>query len=320
MTIPLPPLPLPAPPRPQPAAATDEELCLLGATRLADYLDFVRSRAVDGHDFDQGELAQDWRDAAKVYEGLQTTEAGAADKPEVLPLPAELQAHVRQLSELPSMRNSFQQVPVAFGMVPLNQLVAYQQHITRSTVDAILAGLPETPTLQQLARLCLPLDVAHNGLRLIEQADGRVVLLADNHDARFLGARVLQARQVKGLEVAGHPQSVLALAIGGTTNILNVVRFGNRLVLNNGYHRAWALLQRGVTHAPCLIHVCSHWEDVGLAGASEMFHNGSVYFSLARPPLLRDFGNPDLTCSFDTWRTRKQVRVTFEVETSHVRS
>jgi hypothetical protein len=59
---------------------------------------------------------------------------------------------------------------------------------------------------------------------------------------------------------------------------------------------------------PCLIQVCSHWEDVGLAGSGEIFNNGPVYFSSARPPLLRDFANPSLTRTFATRPVRKEIR------------
>lgn len=114
--------------------------------------------------------------------------------------------------------------------------------------------------------------------------------------------------------MSGHPQAVVALSVGFTTNVLNVIRFGSRIVLNNGYHRAFALRQLGVTHAPCLIQVCGHWEDVGLAGSSEMYENGPVYFSSARPPLLRDYANPALVQTFPTKRLRKEIRLTYEVD------
>jgi hypothetical protein len=308
------------PPRPTSPAATDQELCLLGATGLADFLSFVQKHAVGGRSMDAGELAQQWRDAAMVYEALQQSEAGAADKPEVLPLPEALQAHVKRLLKVPSFEHTFSRVPVAFGMVPLDRLVAYQQHLTQATVDAMLASLRPPLPEGELAALCLPLEVADNGLRLLEQDASRVVFEASNHDVRFHGARVLAPAQVSGLRVSGHVQAVVGLALGGTTNVLNVVRYGSRYVLNNGYHRAWALLRLGVTHAPCVIQVCAHWEDVGLVGAGEMFHNGPVYFSQARPPMLRDFGHPQLARSFLTYRTRKQIRVTFQVETSRVRA
>ncbi len=58
----------------------DQEVCLLGVTRLSDFIEFVREKAVDGRDIDEGMLVEIWRKAAVVFAGLQVSEAGAADK------------------------------------------------------------------------------------------------------------------------------------------------------------------------------------------------------------------------------------------------
>lgn len=293
----------------------DEEACLVSATRLDDFITFVRERVVDGREQDRGELAQAWRDAAACFAHIQRREAGAADKPEVLPLPRRTQTHVDKLLELPTFQHSFAAVPVAFGLVELDKLVVYQQYITQSSVSALASRLPAQPSVADLARLCLPLDPPETGFRLARQDGERFVFVADNHDGRFLGAQLIEPSRIDGLAVNGHASCVLALPFGFTTNVLNVVRFGSRMVLNNGYHRAAALRRLGVTHAPCIIQVCSHWEDVAIAGSGAIYRNGEAYFSHPRPPMLRDFFNPSLAKTFLTHRLRKEIRVTFEVDT-----
>ena len=54
--------------KPTPTTNPDQVLCLLGATRLADFITFVRERTVGGRARDKGELADLWRQAAKVFE------------------------------------------------------------------------------------------------------------------------------------------------------------------------------------------------------------------------------------------------------------
>ncbi|MES2401527.1 MAG: hypothetical protein V4573_16170 [Pseudomonadota bacterium] len=301
-----------------PRGAYDEELCLMGVTRLADFLDFVRKRAVGGQDLDKGELVDIWREASKVFVGLQESEAGVADKPEIMPLTPLLQSHVDKLVALPHFQSSFQAVPVAFGMVELDKLVVYQQHVTQSSLQKMTDSLPGQVSEEVLARLCLPLTADTSSFHVALEEDGRLIFSSGSHDARFLGAQVIKPADIKDFSVSGHAQAVIALSVGFTTNVLNVVRYGPRMVLNNGYHRAMALRQLGVTHAPCLIQVCSHWEEVGLAGSNEIYENSSVYFSAARPPLLRDYSNPLLTRSFTTRPTHKQIRVSYDVETAHI--
>ena len=307
---------LPAAPRPHHTA--DEELCLVGVTRLADFIDFVRKRAIGGQDMDRGELADQWRDAAAVFKELQISEAGAADKPDIKPLPPLLQAHTEQLVKLAHFQQTFSSVPVAFGMVELDKLIVCQQHIARSSVDKMTRSMVSPLSDADLAGVCLPLTPSDSDFRLALEEDGRFIFVSDTHDARFLSAQLVKPSDIKGFAVSGHPQAVVALSVGFTTNVLNVVRFGSRIVLNNGYHRAFALRQLGVTHAPCLIQVCGHWEDVGLAGSSEMYENGPVYFSSARPPLLRDYANPALTQTFPTKRLRRQIRLTYEVDSTEL--
>ena len=286
----------------------------MGATRLADFINFVRERTVGGRGLDRAELGDRWRDASDVYDELEGSEAGAADKPQALPLSASLQAHVDELVQLPSFQSTFSSVPVAFGMVELDKLVAYQHHLMLSSVDKMLAEVARPVSDETLAGLCLPLTAADASFKLAHEGGEKFVFVSDTHDTRFLGARLVQPSDIKGFAVNGHAQAVIALGVGFTTNVLNVVRYGGRLVLNNGYHRAWALRQMGVTHAPCLIQVCRHWEDVGLVGNREIYENGEVYFSAARPPMLRDFGNPALTRCFPARRLRREIRISYEVD------
>lgn len=296
----------------------DEELCLMGVTRLAGFIEFVRRKAVDGAAIEEGKLVDMWRKAALVFSGLQTSEAGAADRPDVKPLSAAIQTHVDKLASLAQFQASFSSVPVAFGMVELDKLIVCQQHVTRSSVEKMTRTLSTPLTEDALAGLCLPLSPDASGFRVALQDDGRFIFTADTHDARFLGAQLVKPSDITGFAVCGHPQAVIALSVGFTTNVLNVIRFGQRMVLNNGYHRAMALRQMGITHAPCLIQVCSQWEEVGLAGSREMYANPAVYFTADRPPLLRDYANPHLTSKFVTRRTFKEIRVTFEIDSSQL--
>ena len=298
-----------------PSGTTDQETCLLPATRLGDFIDFVRERGVGGSAMDRGDLAQVWREAVACFEAIQIAEAGAADKLQVLPLPRRMQLHVDKLVQLPTFNQTFSTVPVAFGLVELDKLVVYQQFVTGSTLDHLGAALPAAMTPTDLVKLCLPLNPPQTGFKLARRDGDQFVFLSDNHDGRFLGAQTVEPSRVGGLEVNGHAQAVVALAFGFTTNVLNVVRFGSRMVLNNGYHRALALRARGVTHAPCIIQVCGHWDEVGLAGARAIYDHGELFFSQPRPPLLCDFFNGQLICTWPTYRLRKEIRLTVKVET-----
>jgi hypothetical protein len=312
-------IPSSPPSRPQKRAAqqpTDAELCLIGATRLQDFVDFVRQRARGGQRSVAGELADTWRQASRVYAALQTSEAGMADSVPVLELPASVQAHVEAVSQLAHFQSTFSSVPVAFGMVELDRLVVCQQHLTLSSIETLAAQYKRKPTGKALAAICLPGNEPPMAFDVVRQHGDEFVFRSNNHDARVLGTRVLTAGAIPALDLPGHAQAVVCLAVGFSSNVMNVIRYGKRLVLSNGYHRAYALRAMGVTHVPCVIQVCEHFEDVGLAVGGEMYENGEPYFTWARPPLLKDFFDKRLVHRIATLPAQRHVRVTVTSESA----
>ncbi len=296
----------------------DAELHLMGASRLGAFIQFVRQRAVGGRDRDESDIADMWRSAAQHYDALQSTQAAVADKPQVLPIPRSMLPHIERLTQLDSFAATFSAVPIAFGMVPLWQLVCSQLDLTVSTLEALKQHIQPKMRPAALARLCLPLAPAHGQCVLGRETKGEYVFHSDSHDLRYLGAQLLPIADLQCYHHSGHAQAAIVIGVGFSTNVLNVVRYGDRLVLNNGYHRAVALLSQGYTHAPCVIQVCSHWEDVGVCAMGEISNNSALYFSKARPPLLRDFLNPALTSQWELRPVRRQITVKLSYESCDI--
>jgi hypothetical protein len=301
-----------------PSLSVDEELCLIGPNSLVDFIRFVKRRAVGGRDMKEGDIADTWRGAARVFQALQASEAGAAEGPQILPLPAPIKAHVRKLMRQPHFQRAFRSVPVAFGMVEIDKLVACQFELTVSTVKGLKKSFAPDLSPASIAGICMPLAPPDARFSVAREAPGEFVFQADTHDFRYLGAQMLSSDQLPGLSVNGFPAGVVALSVGFSTNVLNVVRYGQRMVLNNGYHRVHALRALGVTHAPCIIQVCELWDDVGLAGMAEIHDNGTLYFNSARPPLVKDYFNPELTVRYPTRRMKKQIQLKIESESMQI--
>ena len=301
-------------------AALDAEVHLMGATGLGEFVQFVRQRAIGGRSLNECDVADKWRAAATYFEGLQISQAGVANKPRILPIPSNMQGHISKLSALPSFAATFSNVPIAFGMVPLAQLLCAQFDITVSALEALKQSLPDKQRPLQMTKLCLPLEPSHGQCVVGRESDGEYVFHSNSHDLRFLGAQMVPVGSIAGYQPNGHAQAAIVLGVGFSTNVLNVLRYSDRLVLNNGYHRALALLARGITHAPCVIQVCSHWEDVGLCGMREIFDNGTVYFTKARPPLLRDYLDPQLTSTWPLRPVRRQISIKINHESADIAS
>ena len=225
-----------------------------------------------------------------------------------------MQTHVAALAALPAVRATFDSVPIAFGMVALGSLVVSQYTLTCSKVDALCQNRLTTRQPRAIAALCLPLAPGTAQFALVSQDSREFVFASDAHDMRFLAAQVHAAAAPITAAMPGHAQALLALGVGFSTNVLDVIRFKNRTVLNNGHHRAYALHRMGITHVPCLIQACGDEAELALAASEEIQRNSDLYFDAARPPLLRDFDNPLLTRRFAVPRLRRLLRLTFEVE------
>lgn len=287
---------------------------LLGPRHLQDLLDHVASLGTQHPSADRTTLAERWRAALRIYEKLAQSEAGIADGPAIRALPKAMGRHIERLVALPGVQRTFDTVPVAFGMVELDKLVISQYDMTQAVVDRIINANARPLSPQRLAELCLPLKPPPANFHLASQRDDEFTFIADAHDMRFLDARVVPAASLQLDHVMGHPQAVVALSVGFSANLLNVVRYNDRLVLNNGHHRAHALRQMGLTHAPCLIQPCASMDDLQQAATSEICDNADLYFSAPRPPLLRDFDNPLLTLEVPSPSLRRVVTVTVDVK------
>ena len=199
-------------------------------------------------------------------------------------------------------------------MVELDKLIMSQFSITQSTVSGLANTLKKNSSNAKLAQVCLPMNPTKANYELIKEGRDGYVFQSDSHDFRFLGAKLLEPKQFKELNHLGYPSAILALAIGFSSNVINAVRYNNRIVLNNGYHRVYTMRSLGITHAPCVIQVCSHVEELGLAGAAEIANNSDLYFKSPRPPMLKDYFNPALAASYKTHKLCRQIQLKYLVD------
>jgi len=92
----------------------------------------------------------------------------------------------------------------------------------------------------------------------------------------------------------------------------------NRLILNNGSHRAYALRSLGVTHVPCLIQHASSRDEVDAVAATEVRKNPDLYLKHPRPSMLKDYFDPALHLVMPVFRRLRQVTVRFEIDETAV--
>jgi hypothetical protein len=292
--------------------ATDEYAFLFAHIRLRDFLSSMTEDALDCPS--TAELAAGWQTASARFKELQTTEAGWADEPPVEKLPKALEPLVRQVAADPIFKRSFSAVPGAVGMVELDRLVASQKSVNLSHVERLKGEIGPSPDLDAVFRVCLPFDHPTPPVRSGRVASNSFVFSSDSNDLRFLESILISPEELPGRHFTGPLAGVFGVAVGYGSNLLNAIACDRRLVLNNGFHRAYALRDLGITHVPCVVQRLAGRADLEFVGRGAIRRDADTFLDLSRPPVMKDFFDPILSRKVTRPRKTRQVRVTFTVE------
>lgn len=296
----------------------DEHVFLIGRPPISEFLGFIKRLAVDRDSRDLGPLTEEWRTANDRVRELEDQEAGWADDPAVDPLPEPMGALKTRVLQDPIFQETFRFVPTDIGMVELDRLVVFQKHINLRYVEELKRRLGTNPTAEKVFKFCLPFDHPHPPVRPMQTAPNAYSFISPSEDFRFIEGRLFSADQIAGYRPRGPVAGVVGLVVGYGSNFLNVIRVENRLILNNGSHRAFALRDHGITRVPAIIQHVSRRDELELIGSGDVQQNPDRYLKDPRPPVLKDYFDPALRKIVPVSRKNRMVRVSFAVEQSDI--
>ena len=292
-------------------SGSEELIKLIGLPGLSDYLHFVRTRVIEGETLEPSALVDEWRRANDHFHHLEQVEAGLADKITTHAFPPALRQKRRALRANPYFRESFSELPTTVEMVELRHLVVSQESVGTEFSHANANRLGKLPTPETIFDFCFPLDRPLPEIRIQRLSDDRYIFVSDSTDFRAHNIALLSGAAMPKLKTFGPAPAALMLPIGFGSNFLSAVKSEKRIVLQNGYHRAFALMSRGVTHAPMVIQHVTRTDELRLAASSDVYDNATFYFRAARPPMLKDFLDPTLAKPFriKPLETRVEVEI-----------
>jgi hypothetical protein len=201
-------------------------------------------------------------------------------------------------------------------MVELSKLIASQSSVSPGFSGELRARIGARPTPQALFRFCLPTERALPQVKARKVASNRWLFTSDSTDFRLHRALILDPAQVAELATFGPASHVLAFPVGFGSNFLSVVKSDKRLLLQNGYHRAYTLLAAGITHAPAVVQTVTRKDELAVAANEEVVSNAPFYFLAARPPLLRDYLDPKIGKRLTVHRMQTSVEIEVKTRTA----
>ncbi|HYD24561.1 MAG TPA: hypothetical protein VEB68_07170 [Croceibacterium sp.] len=307
----------PAPLRPEPSAAEPVPMVwLLGQPSLRDYLAFHRSKVIGGEAADARQLTAEWREANDYYYELEQAEAGIADTIDCRPLDRRLARLAGELERNPWFRATFDDLPYTIELVELDKLVVSQLHVENGFSGAIAARLGPAPPPSALFRFCLPAERELPPVSIRRLASNRYQFTSPSSDFREHSPRLLRPHEIGHLELPGPAAAFFGVSVGFGSNFVSGVRSGKRVLLQNGYHRCYALRSAGITHAWCVVEHVTRKDELRLTANETVAEDPEFYFAAWRPPILRDFFDPRIARPLLTRPMECAIEVEIKVRSS----
>jgi hypothetical protein len=275
----------------------------------AEVLQHVRTQAVTEEAARLPAILAGWSGVQPRVADLTSREAGIQDAIQITPVPEQHEAKLESFASDNLFRKTFSQHPVAFGVVEIDKMVAPQRAVNLDYVSRLRTKYPTTPTMDELLDICASPKREMDPIQHLEIAPNTHVFSSPNSDIRFLGAflKELTNEDLNHAVSGGLPAAAVISFVGYGGAPVNVFLSGNRIVLNNGFHRVYALRGVGVTHVPVVI---QHVRDPRLelppliAGLPREYLLGS-----ARPVLMKDFFEEGFTITLKVRERLKMVTV-----------
>ncbi len=301
---------------PRNGESADEYIYLRGRPTLRRFLRFVRTNAA--HHTSEDALVEEWQAAQDHIRRLEKEEAGLADRPPITQLASHYEPLLIEFLKDPLVRGGFNTVPTEVALVDLDRLVVHQKHIDLTFARSLAKQLGPAPSEEQIFRACLPFNHPQPPVQWSRVAHGKYVFISPSNDLRFLGTMPLDPTNITNYPPPGSLVGVVGIAIGFGSNFLNAVYADNRLILNNGSHRAYALRALGVTRVPCIIEHVSSPEELDIVAPEKVRGDPDFYLKNPRPPMLKDYFDPKLRKVMPVRRRHRQIMVRFEVDEDFV--
>lgn len=292
----------------------DQHILLTGRPPMREFLGFIKSLAHTESPLDTAQMTSQWRRAYERILALEESEADLADNPPINECPPGIRPLINKVLSDPRYERNYGTLASQIAMVELDRLVVFQKHINLRQSDEVTSQLGTTPSIESVFKLCFPMDKDIPELRAMRAGTNAFVFTSPSTDLRFLGPELLDASQVEPATATGLIGKAIGLMVGFSTNYMKAIHIDNRLVLSDGSHRAYALRALGITHAPCLIQQIAFRDELDLVAVHDFARNPENYLDIIRPPLLKDYFDPDLHTVIPVPRRNRQVKITYSVE------
>ena len=267
----------------------------------------VKNKCISEESAQLKETMQSWEEATESLREIEEQESGIADNCETFDISSGL---IEAIKLNPAITNTFSKDVIEFKMVEVDKLIAVQRQVLLDYADELVKKIPRNPSEDDLLKFCL-IPEQHAPLpKPTRVGSDTLYFTSPSGDFRFLGGylkKELTEEDIKITKVGGFPTHAIMLFVGYGAPSMNAYSVNGRVILTNGFHRAYALRKKGIKKIPLLIKKIG---NADLEFPSNIQGLKKDYLlNHPRPILLKDFFNEDLVREFKKKQTTNVLNV-----------
>jgi hypothetical protein len=163
--------------------------------------------------------------------------------------------------------------------------------------------------MEQLIEFCLAPRAVPPAIQEMQTAPNQITFTSPSLDLRFIGGvpKPITEDDIRVDHFGGQPARVITLLVGFGAAPINVWQAAGRLILNNGFHRTFALRSAGVRRMPVVVQRAAN-PDIEfpdqILGLSRAY-----LLQNPRPVLVKDFFDDALSIELRLKPRVKTVKV-----------
>ena len=254
--------------------------------------DIIKNKCIEDEYANRSQIFQEWSNATESLRKIEKEDEGAADNCEISDINSGL---IEAIKLNPAIKNNFSAHVHDFSMVEIDNIIATQREVLLDYVDQLSKKIPKNPSEDDLLKFCLIPEKQVHKPKPTRKSSNSWYFSSPSHDFRFLGGylkKELTKEDIESTNVGGFPTHAITLFVGYGAGCMSATSVSGRVILTNGFHRAYALRKKGIKKIPLLL------KKIGNADLDfpADIHGLKKDYLLKhpRPIMIKDFFNDEL--------------------------
>jgi len=288
-------------------------LLIYGSLTKGQVANIVKNKCIDEERSNIKVISEYWYRARELLRQIETQDSGAAENCETSEITSSL---IGGINLNPAIKYNFADYVYDFKMVEIDNMIAMQREVLLDYVDELSKKIPKKPSEEDLLKFCLIPEKLVPLPKLTQKDSKSWYFTSPSHDLRFLGGSMkkeLTKEDIDSAKVGGFPTHVMMLFVGYGVGTMHGYSVNGRIILLNGFHRAYALRRKGIKKIPILLKKIGN-ADLELPSKIKDLSRDYL-LKHPRPILMKDFFNEDLVRVFKMKKVTSILNVNWDSNT-----